>query len=456
MSTNPVVPALDNDQQAIQDLHAQLAGLNIVPADQGVAGELKVSDLRRGKRRLEDDSVGLATLVDVDGVWFWQQGMATRGVRGRRAGTGLTTLFGGTPLTTVKFEKLGKNKIAETLYKMDMTFTPYPGLREYKNGALGAVGAKPVERGRILLFVHGTFSNNDNLFKQLEDLKESPEGPQFLNDITKQANGMGVNYDQVLTFDHYTVSRSPLLNALDLARFMSNSTADIDIICHSRGGLVTRWFMEVFDRVNRPRRRAVMVGSPLRGTSLAAPDRVRNGIHLFANMGKMVGQGLSLIPFAQVAGSLMQIVFSLGDVVAKTPVLDAAVAMIPGLAAMSRVENNFELHSLKDCANPTPEYSAVTSIFEPEEIGWKFWRVFCGFGQRVAGAADNLIFRDADGTPCKNDLVVDTSSMTEYGFPPVIPPTRIMAFDETKRVYHTVYFREKDTIKFIRSTLGIQ
>jgi hypothetical protein len=45
-----------------------------------------------------------------------------------------------------------------------------------------------------------------------------------------------VNYDQVLTFDHYTVSRSPVLNALELPRIMAFSTADVDIICHSRGG----------------------------------------------------------------------------------------------------------------------------------------------------------------------------------------------------------------------------
>jgi pimeloyl-ACP methyl ester carboxylesterase len=330
---------------------------------------------------------------------------------------------------------------------MDENFTPNPGLREFKNGVL--TGAVPVQKGRILLFVHGTFSNNDNLFNEL---RSTGEGQQFLADITKHANGAGVNYDQVLTFDHYTVSRSPVLNAFELARIMAVSTANVDIICHSRGGLVTRWFMEVFDRVDRSRRRAVLVGSPLRGTSLAAPDRVRNGIHLFANIGKTIGQGLSLIPFAQVAGFLMQIVFSFGDAVSKTPMVNAAVAMIPGLAAMSRVGNNFELDTLKDRTNLAPEYSAVTSIFKGEDIGWKFWKVFCGFEQRVAEAADTLIFRDADGTPSKNDLVVDTTSMTEYGFPST---GVVKAFGENDHVYHTIYFRHPGTIHFIRERLGI-
>lgn len=414
MSTIPIGPEPESEkQQALSDLHAQLASVNIYPLDQSVPGEMRVSELRRGKRWLQDDKIGLATLVEVDGVWFWQQGIVTRGVSGRRAGSGLITLFGGNPLTTVKFEKLGSNQVAAKLDEVDKTLTPNLGLREYKNGVL-TPGAVPVQKGRILLFIHGTFSNNDNL---CNELRYSADGQQFLADIAKQANGAGVNYDQVLAFDHFTVSRSPVLNALELGRIMAGSSADVDIVCHSRGGLVTRWFMEVFDRADRSRRRAVLVGSPLRGTSLAAPDRVRNGIHLSSNIGKAIGQGLSLIPFAQVAGSLMQIVFSLGDVVSKTPMVDAAVAMIPGLAAMSRMGNNFELDSLKECAKDAREYSAVTSIFKGEDIGWKIWKVFCGFELRAAEAADHLIFRDAANKPCQNDLVVDTTSMTEWSRP---------------------------------------
>ena len=124
----------------------------------------------------EDDTVTTATLVDVDGVWFWQEGIVTRGVPGRRAGFGLISLFGGTPVTTVKFEKLGSNQIASKLEDMDKNFTPEvhqgtannvknPGLREWRNGALVA-GVDPVPTGRILLFIHGTFSNNDNLFTE--------------------------------------------------------------------------------------------------------------------------------------------------------------------------------------------------------------------------------------------------------------------------------------------------
>lgn len=351
-------------------------------------------------------------------------------------------------MTTVKFEKLGTNAVAGKLESLDKNFTPSRGLREFKNGSLISP-AVPITSGRILLFIHGTFSNNDNL---LSELRLTLEGRQFLSAITSESTGKRTNYDQVLTFDHYTLSRSPVLNALELARLFESSTADIDIISHSRGGLVTRWFLEVFDRPSRKRRRAVLVGAPLGGTSLAAPDRIRNGINLFTNVGKALGQGLSLIPFTQVAGSLLQIVFSVGNIASRTPLTDAAVAMIPGLAAMSRVENNFELFALRQRSAVPPEYFGVTSKFKGDDIGWRFWKVFCDFKLRAAESGGRLIFRDASNEWYHNDLVVDTASMTEFAFPdaPVL-----CEFEENDHVYHTVYFREAKTIKFIRDQFSI-
>ena len=86
-----------------------------------------------------------------------------------------------------------------------------------------------------------------------EILQCNPEGGQLL-DAAQQ------HYDQVLAFDHYTLSRGPILNALDLARLFAPSKAEIDIVCHSRGGLLTRWFFEVMDRLLDRKRRAVLVG----------------------------------------------------------------------------------------------------------------------------------------------------------------------------------------------------
>lgn len=436
---------------AIDNLHNELSEINVVPLEDVRSSTMKISELRRGKRLHADDRVGLATLVEENGVWFWEEGIVTQGMPGRRSSGGRRALFGRKPLTTVGFEKLGENGVAARLAELDKKFTPHAGLREFNNGHL-TLGAVPITNGRILLFIHGTFSNNDKLFDELAD-SINPDGQQFLAAAASESAGKRINYDQVLAFDHSTLSRSPMLNALELARHFASSTADIDIVCHSRGGLVTRWFLEVFDHGRRTRRRAVLVGSPLGGTSLAAPDRIRGGIDLFTNVGRVIGQGLSLIPFTQVAGSLLQIGFSVGNFVSKTPLMDAAVSMIPGLSAMSRVKNNFELEAIKDRSATPPEYFAITSRFKGDEIGWRFWKVFCDSKLRAAEAAGRLIFRDESKEWYHNDLVVDTASMTEYGFP---PQPDVCQFEEGEHVYHTAYFRNPKSIDFIRNRFGIK
>ena len=123
----------------------------------------------------------------------------------------------------------------------------------------------------------------------------------------------------MLAFDHYTVSRSPILNALELARKFAASAATVDIVCSDdRGGLVTRWFCEVLDHVPNRNRRAVLVGSPIAGTSLAAPDKLRGALlNLFTNLGAALGGGLSLVPFLSAAGAIMKLAFSVAGAAAR-------------------------------------------------------------------------------------------------------------------------------------------
>ena len=58
------------------------------------------------------------------------------------------------------------NAVAAKLVELDNNFTPHAGLREFNDGRL-TPGAVPIATGRILLFIHGTFSNNDKLIAEL-------------------------------------------------------------------------------------------------------------------------------------------------------------------------------------------------------------------------------------------------------------------------------------------------
>src|SRR5207249_558374 len=112
-------------------------------------------------------------------------------------------------------------------------------------------------------------------------LKSTAHGAAFLGKIAC--------YDKVLSFDHATLSRSPFVNALELDRRLQPHTFDeIDVVCHSRGGLVTRWWLEVLNRKPLDAARVVFVGCPLRGTSLADPQSLRHGLNLLTNVGKLL------------------------------------------------------------------------------------------------------------------------------------------------------------------------
>ncbi|HEY7546136.1 MAG TPA: hypothetical protein VID27_14690, partial [Blastocatellia bacterium] len=234
-------------------------------------GEIRISDLRRSRRRWRDDNIGMLTLVESDGVWRWEEGGVVAMRPGRRARRGRAT--SGEIVKEFKFEKLPPNQITGFIQKMDLKLTPNQGLRRWDGTSLQPANA-PTAKKRALVFIHGTFSNNDNLFSEIQ---KTSGGKEFLARALR-------HYDEVLTFDHPTLAVSPILNALDLARLFAGCSAELDIICHSRGGLVTRWWLEGFNAKNA--KRVVFVASPLAGTSLAAPPNLRGALSLIANISR--------------------------------------------------------------------------------------------------------------------------------------------------------------------------
>jgi hypothetical protein len=306
---------------------------------------------------------------------------------------------------------------------------------------------------RTLVIVHGTFSNAQN---SLDEYAATPEGTAFLSDAITRYNG------QVFVFDHPTLSVSPFINALDLARALAGTTGTLDVIAHSRGGVVVRWWLDVFgDTLGGTSVRAVLAGSPLKGTSLAAPNRVQPLLNVLSNIGSFVGSTLGVAaaanPFSLASIALLKFIVrreknrwgfppvkDLGD---KSSV-GAAVAVIPGLHGQSAVSNNFELSRLRTTAKrANVRYFAITSDFEPEKIGWKLWKVISEAGARGKNAVADIIF------PAENDLVVDTAHMTSLADDRDI--SDICAFGSQAEVHHLNYFRQRRTIESMRKWLEV-
>ena len=150
-----------------------------------------------------------------------------------------------------------------------------------------------------------------------------------------------------------------------------------------------------------------------------------------------------------VAVGLLPVFTSMTGLVANTPMADAAFSMVPGLGGQSRVANNEELNRLHaGDLTQIPQYFAIQSDFQPDPVGWKFWRYFVGVGDRLTSQAAGLVFNQP------NDLVVDTRSMTELlpGWA-MNPKTRVRDFGTNSRVHHTNYFLQKETVDFFKEKL---
>lgn len=415
----------------------------VKPADEATA--VTAGARRRTGYKPMLDPARLLTLIEVDGVLFWEHGagqaIATaglrRGIRGRQAR--------GEIIDRVRVDELEPSKIGEYLSHLDAKLTPKQGMRRWDGAQFVplAPNEAPAQKGKILLLVHGTFSKSE---MYSDSFMKTAEGRALLGRAAQK-------YDQILAFDHPTMSVPPLLNAVELSRRFAGSKADVDLICHSRGGLVARWWLEELERDRTLKRRAVLVGSPLAGTSLASPPRIRSLLSWFSNLNRVLAGGTAaasvILPFMTVVSGLLRFTALASSVVSKTPAADALIALIPGLSAMSKISNNSELNLLNIDGNRNREYFIVRSNFHTDAPGWKFWNYFVNTANKAKDAFTDRLFGE------KNDLVVDTSSMAYLSKTTDVAADRILDFGDSDVVHHTNYFEQQKTIDFIAAKLQL-
>ncbi|WP_145226432.1 esterase/lipase family protein [Gimesia algae] len=399
--------------------------------------ETPVGVMRRGGRRRISNNVQTLSLVDTGDLLTWEPGLITKHSFNRRRRSRLSPTSGEV-LKQIKFETLPPNQVMEFLTELDKKMTPHQGIRKLTDGRLKKKEPLPQE-GRVLLLVHGTFSNNENFLK---NLRSTTEGKEFLKRAMKEYN------QQVFVFDHPTLSVSPIHNALDLAEEFRNSKAVVDVISHSRGGLVTRWWFEALSPQPELRGKAVLVGSPLAGTGLAAPANIRSALKLLTNYGRALGTisgfASTAVPLLIGVTGLLKVLTSITSFAAHTPLADTVVSLVPGLNGQSRAGDNADLRRLRKLSFGEKRlYFAIRSNFEPEDPGWRFWRYFTNPATHGLNAVTDKIFNS------ENDLVVDTASMHDLSDNLLIPDSNIYTFPTSDDVHHLNYFQQKETIQHL-------
>lgn len=265
--------------------------------------------------------------------------------------------------------------------------------------------------GRALLFIHGTFSTSAGGFGGL------PE--ELMKTLDARYHG------RVFAFNHHSLSASPTENvAYFLDQIPAGVSLSLDVVSHSRGGLVARVLagghpaLSVDPAVVNVER-VLCAATPNHGTPLAEAEHIK---HLLDRLGTMA----SLVPGTAV-DDIMDFVFGVLAVLAEG-ILDG----LPGLAAMDPTSSF--LAELNGTPAPGVEFVGVAAEYEPKERGLQ---------RIIKGALDvgvDYIFRDV-----ANDIVVPTLGVSSgnSGF----HIDKMLTFDQSRGATHTSLWNQSGEIR---------
>ncbi len=266
-----------------------------------------------------------------------------------------------------------------------------------------------------LLFLHGTFSHASAAFSDL-----ARDGG--FEALSKLYEG------RVFAFNHLTVGRSPQENATALLEAVrgasfgfslgSSRGSSLDVVTHSRGGLVARLLASSAGapRVNR----VFLAASPNEGTPLASPARWDRLAAWLANLGEMFPGGALAFGLDFAAEALVWMASRAGGT-------------LPGIAAMDPAGGLVE--KLNTIAARPYEVAAVVARYEPRDSA----------ARRLLDAAAGIFFEDP------NDLVVPTEGGVRFGAAPPVPEKNVIRFGPGGNagagavVHHLNLFAQKET-----------
>jgi hypothetical protein len=283
--------------------------------------------------------------------------------------------------------------------------------------------------GRTLLVIHGILSTVEGMLSRL---------PKSAMERWSEA------YDgRVLGFNHHSITLSPEDNARFLMESIKTAlpgeSLDIDIICHSRGGIVARTLVELgrelFPEVNCRFGRVFFVATPNQGSALGNAEHIVDMIDVFTN-------ALTNFPDGPVLYSI-EVILGMVKLVAM-----AAGTHLPGVAAMGT--NGYIKTVLNANQTKSPaKYAAAASDYTPapgSDNAYLLWR--------FADAVVDRVFNDGN-TAVANDLVVPLEGVFSDNGHPSFPIADPLLFKDKDAVWHCGFFAHAETIRAIDRHLGI-
>ena len=257
--------------------------------------------------------------------------------------------------------------------------------------------------GRALVLVHGTFSTAHGAFGSL---------PRATMTALHHAYG-----GRVVALDHHSVSVTPKENAELLAGLVPDgATLEVDLVTHSRGGLVGREIAGMSGAGAVTVAGLVMVASPNAGTVLADREHLSDLLDRITDLAQFVPDNGVTETIGLVLAVLKQLAVG-------------AVGGLDGIMAMNPSEDYLETLN----ARPAPDavLRAVAADYEPPR-GAPLARV-------ARDGATDLVFKAVD-----NDLVVPTGGCWDVEDAAGFPIDERLVLDQSRSVDHNSFFRQPE------------
>jgi pimeloyl-ACP methyl ester carboxylesterase len=297
-------------------------------------------------------------------------------------------------------------------------------LRPFGVADYGLPASRPLEAdawgrladGRALLFVHGTFSTAHGSFAGLP---------------TETMSELSAAYDgRVVAFDHPSLSVDPITNVKTLLDLLpAGLRLDVDVVGHSRGGLVARHLATASTAgpASIEVGRVVVVGTPNAGTPLADPKHMGQLVDRFTSLLNLIPPG----PWSavlDVLDAVIEVVKIIGQ---------GALEGLPGLAAMNP-QGSYLKRLEGDSAT---EVYAIDADFEPTGSLAALWRL-------PESAVDRVFDRHA------NDAVVPSEGVWKaVASGLTVPEERCVHVPADAGVWHCSYFGRPEVSRALLSWL---
>jgi hypothetical protein len=285
---------------------------------------------------------------------------------------------------------------------------------------------------RALLVVHGIFSTTEGM------LSRFPETAM---------EALQTNYEgRMIALDQLTVSSGPEDNARNFLTkakaALGRDTVEFDILCHSRGGIVSRALVERGHEIvpDHPCRfkKVFFAGTPNSGSQLADPDHMVTMIDAFTNFATAFPDGFASYALELLLGLVKLLVHS-GE------------RHLAGAAAMSTLSDQYITKILNSAqpsaANPKGDYAAVSSDFNPTSESGLAWR--------LANQLVDRIFHTSGGDAISNDLVVPSQGVYRKNGHSWFPIEKLLLFEAGDGVKHTDYFAQPQVVEAIHWHFGV-